>query len=213
MILERRAYTLRPGAAEWFWDLQREFAGTSAMRRLLSHTVSYFETVAGAAEQIVHLHRFESLADWEDTYAELYRDHPADYFAQARQLLTAQENAFFKAAPGEPSAFTAGAWPVAQLDSELLVVEERRDLLPGRAPRYWEAVGVRSDSLGSFLSFSGQFHRVLTYTAVSGAPSPTEPGSGEVLGAVAPITYSAATTLLRPAPVATHRPAFEPHGA
>jgi hypothetical protein len=74
VIVEPRAYTLRPGAGPRFWELQREYSGTSAMRRLLSHTISYFETVAGAAEQAVHLHRFESLTDWEETYAEYTSD-------------------------------------------------------------------------------------------------------------------------------------------
>jgi hypothetical protein len=195
MIVERRAYTLLPGAAPDFWELQRRYCGTSAMTRLLSHTICYFETVAGPAEQIVHLHRFESLGEWEETYAILYRDHPAEYFTQARELLVAQETAYYR--PLGTSVLTEATRPIGP---PVDIVEERFDLRPGTAPRF--STEPTDELLGTYLSFLGPLHRVLQYRFHPAAPLAHH-------RRVAPITRGFGRTLLRPAPVATHRPLFE----
>jgi hypothetical protein len=58
MIIERRAYTLKPAAADTFWQLQRDYNQADTIRDLFGHNICFFETLAGPAEYIVHLYRF-----------------------------------------------------------------------------------------------------------------------------------------------------------
>lgn len=181
MLFERRAYTLRPGAAQRFWELQRQWQTPQQIPRLVERTIGYFEMVAGPAEQIVHLYRYDSYDDWRDRLFGIYRPERMEYFVTARKLLLAQENAFFELAPVEalnPIWSNTRDWLPGKPccagvrdPSALVIVESTVDLLPGGLPAYWEAFRTHAlqappatDGLiGTFYSLVGVQHRVLQY--------------------------------------------------
>jgi hypothetical protein len=61
VIFERRQYTLRPGRVDDFWAAQRRWNVHEASAALMGANLSYFSTVAGTTDQIVHLYRFDSV--------------------------------------------------------------------------------------------------------------------------------------------------------
>ena len=221
MIFERRAYTLRPGASEAFWQLQREYSKLPTIARLRSHNLGYFHAVAGPSDAIVHLYRFDSLDDWNETYGELYREHPAEYFVKARSLLLAQENAFLSA-PGVVADGTGLRSPVGDVPVDPLVVETRVDLRPGTAPAYWESYervrryGSESGSdrlFGELLTLAGRLHRAYLYSWFGDAADyethshilEGSPVWAEHRQRTEAMIVANATAFLRPGPLAFHR--------
>jgi NIPSNAP len=181
MILERRAYTLRPGRASAFWKLQHEWNKPEQIPLYLERNVGYFHSIAGEAEQIIHLQRYDDFADWRQRVAANQLPARAEYYIAARKLLTAQENAFFAPspvaklsplwnesrdwAPGEP------CFGAATQGDAIVVVEETTDLFAGAAPAFWSRYGEFAETkdfdsaglIGAFSSITGVLHRVLEY--------------------------------------------------
>ena len=98
MLLERRAYTLRPGAAEDFWKAQLVRGVTEEARPIMGRVIGWFEAASGPNTQIIHLWRYDSFEDW---YSRLYskRSGAAEYYQLVRPLMLAQENRFMLPAP------------------------------------------------------------------------------------------------------------------
>ncbi len=182
MILERRAYTLRPGLAREFWALQHSWNTMDTIPAYLERNVGYFEVAGGEAEQIVHLQRYDDFADWRDRVASNQRQPGRqDYYSTARKLLTAQENGFYSPSPVarlSPLWNAERDWlcdrpvfPDAGDVEGLIVTETSIDLLPGTAPSYWHGLERFSQSdgfekqnlVGMFVSLVGRLHRVLEY--------------------------------------------------
>lgn len=183
MLFERRAYTLRPGAAERYWDLQRQWNTPSQVAPFLQRCIGYFTTLAGPGEQVVHLYRYDSYDDWKTRLFGIYTPDRAEYFAEARKLLLAQENMFLSLAalskasplwgegkdwlPGKPAFSTQGDL------TGITVVETITDFVPGGLPLFLEAAKelLAADNaetaghhIGTFTSLVGQQHRVLNYS-------------------------------------------------
>lgn len=182
MLIEQRAYTLKPGALEAFWAAQSE-RGFELVRPIMERLIGYFSTSSGPTEQVVHLYRFDSYADWVDRLQGLYLvPELRPYFAKARSMLTAQENKFLAPAPIEalsPYWGHGNDWlPQAggRLDGGpgVLVEETTLQLVPGALPTYWDLCrthGLPSGGLtgeghlGCFFTLSGRFHQVIDYRA------------------------------------------------
>ena len=143
MVIERRAYTFRPGEIPTFWRAQAEWNLGSTFAPVLSRNLTYLEAIAGPAEQIVHLYAFDSPDDWDRAYAAVYARHPAEYFVRARQWLLAQENALYRPAPVPQLELGDHGARVPQIgDAEaeqILVSESTIQFLPGGLPAYWQA--------------------------------------------------------------------------
>lgn len=180
MLFERRAYKLRPGAAPEFWALQREWNTPRGVPRYLERCIGYFETIAGAASEIVHYYRYDSYEDWRSRLFGLYTPERMPYFAAARGLLIAQDNMFMDPAgisgalplwsgerdwlPGTP------AYSVEGRLENVFVVETMLDLIPGGMPAFVEAsAGFADDAdgrehattIGTFAVTTGQLHRIM----------------------------------------------------
>jgi len=99
MLFERRAYTLRPGTLETFWGLQRKWNTPTSFRPLLERNIGYFSTIAGPAERIVHLYRWDSYDQAKRHLAAIVTPERMEYFVSGRKLLVRQETAFLDPAP------------------------------------------------------------------------------------------------------------------
>jgi hypothetical protein len=181
MIFERRAYRLRPGRLQDFWGAQRKWNVSERAASILGHNLSYF---GGAFDddQVVHLYRFESLEQWKQCYDEFYRAQLPDYFTTVRPWVLEQEIALFVAPPIEQlTALWLQDTPALPEElgahdeleaTELIVVEEILDFVPGGLPAFWDAyqqffsgAGELANRyvMGSLVSLIGRLHRVLTY--------------------------------------------------
>jgi hypothetical protein len=228
MLFERRAYTLRPGMGARFWELQREWQTPQQIRPLIERTIGYFGTIAGPAEQIVHLYRYDSYDDWRTRLFGIYRPERAAYFSSARQLLLAQENAFYELAPvdalnpiwGAQRDWLPGspALPGVPDATALTVVESTLDMLPGGLPVYWEAWrehGLQAGALATgqlvatLYSLVGPQHRVLQYRWYRGLEEArahrvaleADPHLQRLTQAAAPLTVASRHTFLHPSPI------------
>jgi NIPSNAP len=181
MIIERRAYTLKPGASARFWEAQTEWNATGPYADVLAvHNLSYFESIAGPCDQIIELHRYSSVDQWQALAGWIYRNSPPDYFNLIRPILIAQENGFFVPAPIEELKPAWAGGPLESphgLDREahpnaaaLFAVETVLDLQPGGPPLYWEAYRkfldaepelARHHLIGAYTSLIGALHRVI----------------------------------------------------
>ena len=92
MIIDHRTYTIAHGRSKEYLSLfERE--GLPVQTKHLGGLIGYFQTIHGPLNQIVHLWRYESLADMEQRRAA--RDADPDWAAYKRLsagMLTAQEN-------------------------------------------------------------------------------------------------------------------------
>jgi hypothetical protein len=228
MLLERRAYTLRPGAAVRFWELQREWQNPQQVRPMIERTIGYFVMLAGPGEEIVHLYRYDSYDDWRARLFGTYRPERAAYYTAARALLLAQENAFYELAPVDAlnPLWHAGrdwlpgvpAFPGVADPSGLTIVESMVDLLPGGLLTYWQAWrehglaagAVAVDRLiGTFYSLIGRQHRVLQYrwyhsedgARAHRAALERDPHWLALAEATRPMTLASRHALLQPSPV------------
>lgn len=231
MLFERRAYSLRPGAAARFWELQREWQNPSQVRPMIERTIGYFLTLAGPADEIVHLYRYDSFDDWRARLFGTYRPERAAYYTEARALLSAQENAFYEAAPiAELNPLWSGGrdWlpgtPAFPNAAEPVVVESTTDLLPGGLPPYWQAwrehglaaAGIADNLIGTFCSLVGRQHRVLQYRFHEGldgaraarASLAADPHWRRFIEAVRPLAAATRSSLLEPSPVPWQRSLF-----
>ncbi|TBR20784.1 MAG: NIPSNAP family protein, partial [Reyranella sp.] len=100
MLIERRAYTMRPGRMDEFIDAQLERGFGPPIRQILDRLIAYFRTVSGPTDEVVHLWRFDSFEDWTSRLHSLYgRPELEPYFKTVRSLMVAQQNTFLVPAP------------------------------------------------------------------------------------------------------------------
>lgn len=237
MIVERRAYTFRPGQVAAFWDAQPRWNTEAVFGPIRQRNISYFSTVAGDTDQVVHLYRFESPDQWRDIYDAFYRAQNPDYFALVRPMMVRQENALLTAppVPGLAADWLEGAAPRLPVATNLptgvsaatlCVVETRVDFLPGGLPAYWEAwrrhpVASRPPARGArlavLMTLVGRLHGVYRYEAFASLDDAQAHAAGLAADAAwgAYVTeYSAwvaggSTRYLRPAPLPSRRSLFE----
>jgi len=228
MILERRSYLLRPGQEAEFWAFQRDWYWPPEIGDFFGHLVGYFETIGGDEKRIIHLYRFDSLAQWEAIYGKLYRRFPPSYFSGVRQLLLGQENTFLAVPPlrlptvgelsgdvGRPQGFEQPG-----LDSRNLVIRERvTQFLPGGLFAYWEALNEARHStragdrlIGFFSSMSGPLHRAFEYRWHENAEAADryDAEGHDALVACRSHVVDSVVSDLTPAPFPWLRPLFEP---
>jgi len=187
MLFEQRIYTLKPGTLAAFWQAQRD-RGFDLVRPILERQIGYFSAVSGAADQVVHLYRYDGYDDWFQRLHGLYRVAALEpYFKTVRALMLAQENRFLVAAPLEqinplwggqqdwlPSK---GALFRRATAKGRVVVEERTTvLLPGSLPLYWQAYrehGLQSlaeeagELIGCFTTLVGRQHQIVQFRLFS----------------------------------------------
>lgn len=234
MLIERRAYTFRPGTLDAFWKAQTDRGVDPATRPIMARLICYFETASGPRDQIVHLWRYDSYDDW---FARLFFKSPKaePYYRAVRPLMLAQENRFMLPAPvaefsplwSDRQDWLTGAAPIADLElyPELMVEEDTTVLQPGSLPAYWEACralaggsdeNARHRMIGCFYTLVGQQHQVTQYRwhtdlAEREALMRAQRGAPvrqRFLEAIRPLTVSQQVILLRPAPVAELVPLF-----
>jgi hypothetical protein len=182
MLFERRAYTLKPGCTDAFWDLQRQWNKPASWRPMLERNIGYFSTAAGPAECIVHLYRWDDYEDGRRRIAAISTPDRAEYFAAARALMLGQETCYLDRAP--IPALTplwnperdwlpvSPAFGAAGATSTFAVVETVLDFAPGGVPAFWEACKkldpttaelMHTGLIGAFFVTTGVLHRVLLY--------------------------------------------------
>lgn len=236
MLFERRAYTLRTGAETKFWGLQRQWNTPKTIPGYLQRCIGYFHTLAGPAEQVVHLYRYDSYDDWKSRLFGIYTPDRAEYFSEARKLLIAQENMFLNLAaiphasplwgegrdwlPGEP-AFN----PAAAID-DIVAVETTIDLVPGGLPVFFETTRIFSDdadgrhganSIACFSTLVGPQHRILQYTWYANAHEAERHQRGmaksdrwrEYRESIRPYVRGHQVSFLKVTPIVWMRPLFE----
>lgn len=182
MILEHRAYTMKPGLAERFYETQVE-RGFDIVRPIMDKLIGYFTTVSGPTDQVVHLYAFDSLEDWRDRLHGLYGLPELEtYFPKVRPLMLAQENHILLPAPLSELAphFGTDAWwgpgdpPLADPAEvrNIVVEEEITSLVPGSLDKYWELMDrhglaaltpLETNRIGCFFMMVGPLHQVYHY--------------------------------------------------
>lgn len=180
MLIERRAYTMRPGRMDEFIDAQLERGFGPPIRQILDRLIAYFRTVSGPTDEVVHLWRFDSFEDWTSRLHSLYgRPELEPYFKTVRSLMVAQQNTFLVPAPlpaltpywGNGQDWLGDQPPRISASDSALVEETTYQLLPGTVPIFWDAMrddGLRADGapwrlLGAFSTTIGRLHQVLIY--------------------------------------------------
>ncbi len=156
MLIERRAYTFRPGGIADFLDAQSMLGFDPVTRPIMARLMAYFIDSTSRGDQIVHYWRFDSYDDW---MARLHRKDPSrePYFRRVRPLMLEQENRFMLPAPipaltpvwGNAHDWLPGSPPLEDLaDYPALIIEETTfHLAPGGLPALWD--GLRSCDLRS----------------------------------------------------------------
>lgn len=99
MIIDHRTYTLHPGKLGEFLKLY-ESEGLPIQRRHLGEPFGWFTTAIGNVNQIVHLWRYDSLADRDAKRAKMQADPGwGSYLAKASVYFQDMENKILAAAP------------------------------------------------------------------------------------------------------------------
>ena len=237
MIFERRQYTLRPGRVDDFWAAQRRWNVHEASAALMDANLSYFSTVAGTTDQIVHLYRFDSVDHWQESYQRYYAEQVPEYFTSVRPWALAQENSLLTTPPmagltdlftSEPPRLPGGIEQFRAGDgSGLVVTEEAIDFLPGGLATYWPAYGAYREAsatvaaeghLGVLVTMVGPLHRVYAYRAFADADHAlryeetrrADPAWRAFTERYRNEVTGSRTSLLRPSPVPRQRSLFEP---
>lgn len=105
MIVEMRTYTAAPGRAGEFLKLYEEL-GLALQNKYLGGLMGYYVTELGELNQIVHLWRYDSLADREARRARLDADPGWTVYKNAFAKLGAiqhQEAKILKPVPFSPT--------------------------------------------------------------------------------------------------------------
>lgn len=236
MILERRAYQVDSGNEPEFWAVQRDWYWPPEIGDFFNHLVGYFETVTHGPTEIVHLYRYESLADWEQRYQALYKRFPPHMFTVVRKLLSAQQTSFMAPAPLDLPTLSALDKPVGPpagyqlygkpLPPDLVVQEVVTDFLPGGLLAHFGATkelpkpspSMSHNLIGTFNSITGRLHRMYEYrwftSRADAAAHELELAKDSMTASVTlksePYRISRTITYLKPAPFAWLRPLFEP---
>jgi hypothetical protein len=237
MLIEHRAYTLRPGNSAAFWALQQE-RGFELVRPIMERLIAYFATQSGPLEQIVHLYRFDSYDDWTRRLHGLYGVAALEsYFKRVRPLMLAQENRFLVPAPiaeltplwGNGNDWLPGATPLVDraVQPALVVEESTLIMLPGSLPTYWQAYRehglaagnvATANLVGCFYTLVGRQHQVTHYRHYPSYAAQQAHAAALAENArwkafmqiVAALAVSAETKLLAPAPIPQMAPLFLP---
>ena len=180
MLIEHRAYTLKAGCADAFWQAQED-RGYDLIKPILERLIGYFGTASESEPQIIHLYRYDDYDDWRHRLKGLYGvTGLMPYFKKARTLLVAQENQFLVPAPvpaltphwGNGSEWLPGDRPCTKMTDDLLVEETVITLFPGSLPSYWQAYddhgisakdAITANLIGCFVSEVGRQHQVMHY--------------------------------------------------
>jgi hypothetical protein len=236
MIVERRAYEVGSGNEQEFWAVQRDWYWPPEIGDFFNHLIGYFETVANGPREIVHLYRYDSLAEWEQTYRALYKRFPPHLFTVVRKLLCAQQTSFMAPAPIDLPNITSLDRPVGPpagyalygkgLPPELVVQEVVTDFLPGGLFVHWDAIrelpkpspAMCHNLIGTFNSITGRLHRLYEYrwfmrredAATHELALATDQAAASVMLKSESCRVGRTVTYLKPAPFAWLRPLFEP---
>lgn len=235
MLIEHRAYTLRPGNLDRFYALQRE-RGFELVRPIMERLIGYFTVQGGPIDQVVHLYRFDSYDDWTRRLHGLYGVTALEpYFKNVRPLMLAQENKFLAPAPivaltplwGNGNDWLPGAkvWLDAAATPEMLIEETTLVMVPGSLPAYWstyrELLAAAEPSatqhlVGAFFTLVGRQHQVVHYRAYPSLAAcrahrqtlADHASWRAFMSSVAAMTVSNDAKLLAPAPIAEMSPLF-----
>ena len=237
MVIEYRAYTMKPGNLGRFYQTQvdRGFDGAMApiMRECL---IGYFATVSGPNEQLVHLYSLDDLEDWRRRYATVYAlPEMQPYFQLVRPLMLKQENKFLAPAPidaisplyGAGRDWRPGHKPLADRGRlpNLLVEEQVISLVPGALPKYWAAYEehalaaispLETNRIGCFYTLIGSLHQVFHFLFFDDMADrqrrhnavAMNPRWQAFLNQIRPLVVSQESKLMTPAPVPEMSPLF-----
>jgi len=235
MIIEHRAYTLRLGTTETFWDAQRK-RGVDGLRPIVERLIGAFAAQSGSTDQIVSLYRYDSFDDWQSRLFGLYGHATLrPYFDAVRGLIVCQESKFLVPAPLPDLAFHWGNgrdWlpefgPIFSAPRARCVVEELTlSLNAGGVAQCWDvfrehelhADPIASSGLfGVFNSIAGRLNQVLLYRRFPDfeAWRAHRKGLNEspcwrgILHSLAPLTIHANSKLLEPSRVEDMSPLFQ----
>lgn len=180
MLIERRVYKLVPGNLDAFWQAQIERGTDPRKRPIMARLIGYFSGLTGAADEVVHLYRYDDYDDWLARLHGAYRNPANDsYFRTARRLMTAQKNEFLVPAPVPELAALIGngrdwlpadgpRWDMPEMGRPV-VSETVYQLRPGLLKAVWErlqqtlAAAQPADLIGCFSSHVGDQHRIYVY--------------------------------------------------
>ncbi|WP_346893214.1 hypothetical protein [uncultured Roseibium sp.] len=160
MIFERRAYLLRPGEEDAFWEAQKKWNSGPLFLPLLQANLFYMVCPREDGTEILHFYRYDDLNHWRATYDRYFTEQESDFFATVRGLMLSQQTDFFIESPFYPGK--AMRLPEAVSDDPA-VVETIVDALPGQLAPYWEKTSERP--LIAVQSLTGTLHRALEYRA------------------------------------------------
>ncbi|MCC6777645.1 MAG: NIPSNAP family protein [Hyphomicrobiales bacterium] len=182
MLIEHRAYTMRPGLAGRFVEMQSE-RGFESVRSTMERLIGYFHVVGGPDDEIIHLYRYDSLDDWYERLHGFYAAPTSNaYLGAVRKLMIAQENRFFAPAPvsgltpvwgGEHDWLPTQPSTTPFVTNKGQIVEEATLVLtPGLLDDYWEsweqnglqAQAVTRHLLATFYCLTGRLHQIVFYT-------------------------------------------------
>ncbi|WP_346907239.1 hypothetical protein [uncultured Roseibium sp.] len=160
MIYERRAYLLRQGEEDAFWEAQEKWNSGPLFQPLLQSNLFYLVCPGEDGTEILHFYRYDDLNHWRATYDRYFAAQDSAFFATVRGLMLSQQTDFFVESPFYPGN---GVRTSEAIGDDLTVVETIVDALPGQLPRYWE--GADDQPLIAVQSLTGTLHRALEYRA------------------------------------------------
>lgn len=226
MFIEQRIYTLKPRKLQSFWDLQQD-RGFDIVRPIIDRLVGYFGRAGDESDEVVHLYRYDSHADWVTRLHGLYgRPELDSYFKSVRALMKRQDNTILAPAalpwlnpllgagndwlPKDGPRFGPGAVPAA-------IRIETVDFRPGALPGFWAALEEEKGSaidkglVGVFVTIIGRQHRLIIYRT-AGEPAANERWQA-VLGAARDTIAAIGTGEFQIAPHPAMTPLFTPLAA
>ncbi|NKB49063.1 MAG: hypothetical protein GKS02_06825 [Alphaproteobacteria bacterium] len=237
MVIEYRAYTMKPGNLGKFYQAQVERGFDGVMAPLMRDClIGYFATVSGPNEQLVHLYAMDDLEDWRKRYADIYvLPEMQPYFEMVRPLMLKQENKFLTPAPidaisplyGAGRDWRPGGTTLADLQRvpNLLVEEQTISLVPGGLPKYWAAYEehalaaispLETNWIGCFFILIGGLHQVFNFWYFDDMADrqrrhnavAMNPRWQAFLDQIRPLVVGRDSKLMTPAPVSDMSPLF-----
>jgi len=100
MILEIRKYTLNPGKPAEYWKHYQDGGFAAQDPRMHEHLVGYFQSDVGALNQIVHIWKFDDVAQRDEIRKANYARPEWDaHLAKIRPLMVSQETTLLVPSP------------------------------------------------------------------------------------------------------------------
>ncbi|MFT5181296.1 MAG: hypothetical protein ACI8S3_001178 [Alphaproteobacteria bacterium] len=113
MILEMRTYTLHPGKMAEYWQHYADGGFAAQDPRMADHLVGYFQSDVGTLNQVVHVWRYDDVAQRAEIRAANYARSDWDaHLAKIRPLMAKQEAALLVPSP------VSGMCPLAEWKME-----------------------------------------------------------------------------------------------